>query len=60
VLGQPAWVSIACQLLSDPLFADEDFQSLMTLIRRCRQLRSHIGSDNDDTLWLQRSAYAPA
>lgn len=60
LLSQPAWVSIAYQLFADPLFPDEDFQSLMALIRQCRQLRSHIGCDNEDSLWLQRSAYAPS
>lgn len=60
MLGQPAWVSIACQLFSDPLVPDEDFLSLMAMIRQCRQLRSRIGCDKEDTLWLQRSDYAPA
>jgi len=60
VLGQPAWVSIACQLLADPLVPDEDFQSLMTLFHQCRQLRSQIGCDDEDTLWLQRSPHVPA
>lgn len=60
VLGQPAWVSIACQLLADPLVPDEDFQSLIALIRQCRQLRSQIGCDDEDALWLQRSAHASA
>jgi len=60
VLGQPAWVSIACQLLADPLVPDEDFQSLMALIHQCRQLRSQIGCDDEDTLWLQRSSHVSA
>ena len=60
VLGQPAWVSIACQLLADPLVPDEDFQSLMALIHQCRQLRSQIGCDGEDTLWLQRSTHVSA
>lgn len=60
LLSQPAWVSIACQLFADPLFPDEDFQSLMALIRQCRKLRTHIGCDNEDSLWLQRSAYVPS
>lgn len=60
LIGQPGWVSISCQLFADPLFPDGDFQSLMELIRQCRQLRSQIGCENEDTLWLQRSAYAPS
>jgi len=60
VLGQPAWVSIACQLLADPLVPDEDFQSIMALIHQCRQLRSQIGCDDEDTLWLQRSPHVSA
>lgn len=60
VIGQPAWVSIACQLFADPLFPDAHFHSLMALIRQCRQLRSQIGCENEDTLWLQRSEHAPS
>jgi len=60
LLGQPAWVSIACQLFADPLFPDEDFHSLIALIRQCRQLRSQIGCESEDTLWLQRIEHAPS
>ncbi len=59
MLGRPAWVSIAYQLFADPLFPDGHFDSLIALIRQCRQLRSQIGCDNDDALWLQRSEHAP-
>ena len=58
-LGQPAWMVLAYQLLADPLFPDEHFEALMSLVRLCRSLRQHAGDDNDDALWLERNAYAP-
>jgi len=58
LLGQPAWISLAYQLLADPLFSDNDFHTLMALIRHCRTLRQQIDSDNDDPLWLEKNDYA--
>jgi len=58
LLGQPAWISLAYQLLADPLFSDNDFHTLMALIRHCRTLRQQIEGDNDDPLWLEKNNYA--
>ena len=57
-LGQPAWLSLAYQLLADPLFPDSDFHTLLTLIRHCRTLRQQIEGENDDPLWLEKNDYA--
>lgn len=59
LLGQPAWISLAYQLLADPLFSDNNFHTLMALIRHCRTLRQQIEGDNDDPLWLEKNDYAP-
>jgi len=58
LLGQPAWISLAYQLLADPLFPDNNFCALMALIRHCRSLRQQIEGDNDDPLWLEKNDYA--
>ena len=60
MLGRPAWSSIAHQLLANPLLPDNDFKLLIKLIRRCRQLKSMFGADNDMTLWPQRNDDVPA
>ena len=57
LLGQPAWLSLAAQLLADPLFPDRDYCTLMALIHDCRTLRQTIDGD-DDPLWLERNNYA--
>ena len=59
-LGQPAWIVLAYQLLADPLFPDDHFETLMRLIHLCRSLRQQAGGDNDDLLWLERNDYASA
>jgi len=57
LIGQPSWVTMACQLLADPLLPDDDFHTLMELIRHCRTLRQQI-DNNDDALWMERNDYA--
>ena len=56
-LGQPAWILLAYQLLADPLFPEDDFQTLMKLIRHCRALRQQLNGD-DDPLWLEKNDHA--
>ena len=56
ILGQPAWLSLAYQLLADPLFPENDFHTLINLIRQCRMLRQSIEGD-DDPLWLEKNDY---
>lgn len=57
LIGQPPWISMSEQLFTNPLLPDDDFHTIMALIRQCRQLRQYFG--NDDALWMERNDYAP-
>ncbi len=50
-LGQPTWVAMGHQLLTDPLIPDDDFDTLLSLFHHCRRLRRHFGGDDEDALW---------
>ncbi|MDH5181005.1 MAG: hypothetical protein OEZ39_14195 [Gammaproteobacteria bacterium] len=58
--GQPSLELLNDQLLANPLFPDQDFEFLITLIRQCRQLRTKMDTNNNRPLWEPGGQYAQA
>lgn len=57
LLGQPVWVSMSCQLFAEPQVPDEHFDTLIAIIRHCRQLRANLSPDNEALLWVEHDGH---